>query len=861
MLRAQSKQIRSFSRTLQVRGFFGLNKEAFFGAAAPKGFKNFYPEKDSDEPESDPKKPSDSNSGKTNSNNKKEKSSEKTESTESKVKDIPSFFKFEYTFGNGKKGKNSNNNDDDQRSNIGISLLLSTFVLFLLFRESRHGKEISWQEFQTQLLESGQVDRLIVANKSIARVMVRQTPAGKREGEELVTDTEGRMVRANASTTPDNSQFGYRPETTDSKPARYPTLGVTPGSYSKYYFSIGSVDTFERRLEDAQKSLGIPPQDYVPVMYTSETDYLHEIVKFVPTMLLFGGAFFLIRRMGGASGGGGGGGLGSIFKIGKSPAKRISKEMITTRFADVAGCDEAKKEVMEFVEFLKDSKKFTDLGAKIPKGALLCGPPGTGKTLLARATAGEANVPFFSISGSDFLEMFVGVGPARVRDLFKEARESAPCIIFIDEIDAVGRQRGKGMGGGGNDERENTLNQLLVEMDGFDASTNVVVLAGKYFYIKNIIQFLFIILFIILIQIYLILLQCIGTNRIDILDSALTRPGRFDRKIMVDKPDIGGRKSIFEVHLRSIVLDGDKGEFASRLAALTPGFTGADIANICNEAAINAGRTSKKKVDLGDFEVATDRVIAGLESKKVMSAEEKRIVAYHEAGHAVAGWNLEHADPLLKVTIVPRSSGSLGFAQYLPKEIFLRSKEQILDMVTMALAGRAAEQVVFGRVTTGASDDLRRVTGILYQMVQIYGMNDKVGQLAFPKEEGQWPAERLYSDATAQMIDSEVRILVEDAYKRTLALIESKRDQVELVAQCLLEKETITNADVIRLIGPRPFKGSKEYDEYLSAGGSAWTGIKAPIEDAGKDTEKSKIKPSDSSEKDEDDATPILAPL
>ena len=491
MLRAKShlKQLRSFNRSLQVRGFFGI-RESLFGAA-PKGFKNFYPEKDSDEPEIDPKKTTDSNSStteKTTTTNKKEKSSaDKKEASDQKTKGP--FFSFEYTFGGGggKKGKNSNsNNDDDQKSNIGMSLLLSTFVLFLLYRESRHGKEISWQEFQSQLLESGQVDRLIVANKSIARVMVRQAPAGGRQdGEELVADTEGRMVRAHSSSrsTNDSSQFGYRPESApDSKPTRYPTLGVTPGAYSKYYFSIGSVDTFERRLEDAQKSLGIPPQDYVPVMYTSETDWLHEVVKFVPTMILFGGAYVLMRRMGGGAGGGaGGGGLGSIFKIGKSPAKRISKEMISTRFADVAGCDEAKKEVMEFVEFLKDSKKFTDLGAKIPKGALLCGPPGTGKTLLARATAGEANVPFFSISGSDFLEMFVGVGPARVRDLFKEARESAPCIIFIDEIDAVGRQRGKGMGGGGNDERENTLNQLLVEMDGFDATTNVVVLAGKSF--------------------------------------------------------------------------------------------------------------------------------------------------------------------------------------------------------------------------------------------------------------------------------------------------------------------------------------------------------------------------------------------
>jgi AFG3 family protein len=614
----------------------------------------------------------------------------------------------------------------------------------------------------------------------------------------------------------------------------------------------------------------------------------------VPTLLLIGAMMFLSRGMGGA---GGGGGPGSIFRIGKSPAKKINKENVTTTFADVAGCDEAKKEIIEFVQFLKDPKKFTDLGAKIPKGALLCGPPGTGKTLLAKATAGEANVPFYSISGSDFVEMFVGVGPSRVRDLFKEARENAPCIIFIDEIDAVGRQRGSGRFSGGNDERENTLNQLLVEMDGFDSTANIVVLAG--------------------------------TNRADILDNALKRPGRFDRQITIDAPDLKGRQEIFQIYLKSLKLSlpttvtspstsesasassssttsstektsasgsaaaaaasvpfdaatsttlepppasffsavkekatkassssskqksnsGSKEksstgsskssssnsssssatssaatnevikEYSARLAALTPGFVGADIANICNEAAIIAARKNKKSIGMEDFEAATDRIIGGLESRKVMSLEEKKVVAYHEAGHAIAGWFLEHTDPLLKVTIVPRASGALGFAQYLPKELFLRTKEQLLDRVCMALAGRAAEQVTFGRFTTGAADDLRKVTKIVYMMVKECGMNEKVGQVSFPQEEGSFgSSDRLYSNMTAELIDEEVRNIVEEAYKRTLALMEERKQQVSMVAELLLKKETITNVDIAELIGIRPFSHGKDYDEFLSDG-------------------------------------------
>ena len=378
--------------------------------------------------------------------------------------------------------------------------------------------------------------------------------------------------------------------------------------------------------------------------------------------------------------------------------------------------------------------------------------------------------------------MFVGVGPSRVRDLFKEARESSPCIIFIDEIDAVGRQRGRG-GVGGNDERENTLNQLLVEMDGFETSTGVVVLAG--------------------------------TNRVDILDQALTRPGRFDRQITVDKPDLKGRKQIFKVHLQDITLEDPVDDIAGRLAGLTPGFAGADIANICNEAAIVAARRNAETVSFDDFEKATDRIIGGLESNKIMSKEERNIVAYHEAGHAIAGWFLEHADPLLKVTIIPRSSGALGFAQYLPKEVFLRTQDQIMDIVCMALAGRAAEEIFFGRVTTGASDDLRRVTDLVYSTIQVYGMNERLGQLAFPKDPNAMFDERPYSEKTAKAMDEEAKQIVDEAYNRTLNLLKERKTEVEAVAKLLLDKETITHDDVYELVGARPFKTDKSYDEFV----------------------------------------------
>jgi len=530
----------------------------------------------------------------------------------------------------------------------------------------------------------------------------------------------------------------------------------------------------------------------------------------------------MMRNM---AGGAGGGGMNNIFKIGKSNASMIGKDKkVGVTFKDVAGCDEAKMEIMEFVEFLKAPGKFTKLGAKIPKGALLCGPPGTGKTLLAKATAGEASVPFFSISGSDFIEMFVGVGPSRVRDLFSQARKNAPCIVFIDEIDAVARARGKGGFSGGNDERENTLNQLLVEMDGFDTREGVVVLAG--------------------------------TNRIDILDQAILRPGRFDRQIKVDLPDIKGRKEIFNVHLTNLNVGGDREEVAQRLASLTPGFAGAQIANICNEAAILAARRGLEAIDMDCFEGAVDRVIGGLEKKNsVMTPEELRTVAYHEAGHAIVGWYLEHCDPLLKVTIIPRMSGALGFAQYLPKEMALHSEQQILDRMAMALGGRASEEINFGRITTGASDDLDKVTKMAYAMVSLYGMNPRVGNVSFPPEEGALVPNKRYSEKTAEIIDEEVNKIVSAAYERTKNLLTEKKDAVTAVAEYLLEKETINQHDIENLIGKRPWASPASYEEFLNAAAkkpSAKT-------DKGSDGEGGSDKPEQSSD-DEDAAAANASP-
>uniref|UniRef100_A0A7S1XE91 AAA+ ATPase domain-containing protein n=1 Tax=Compsopogon caeruleus TaxID=31354 RepID=A0A7S1XE91_9RHOD len=587
-------------------------------------------------------------------------------------------------------------------------------------------------------------------------------------------------------------------------------------------FLIGSVSSFEEKLEAAQRTLGIDPRDMIPVYYAEQSSLVEFFSNWLPVILL--GTFLFgsrLRLRSGLSGGawmrnpfgrnsprhpgdkkrtsrsGTTSGSAGIFGVGKANPSvfNVEDREIKTTFKDVAGLDEAKQEIMEFVSYLKHPAKYEELGARIPKGALMHGPPGTGKTLLARATAGEAGVPFLTMSGSDFMEMFVGVGPSRVRDLFSQARELAPCIVFIDEIDAIGRARGRGGMIGGNDERENTLNQLLVELDGFTPNAGVVVFGG--------------------------------TNRIDILDNALLRPGRFDRQISIDPPDIKGRKDIFNVHLKNIRVAEPPGKeaIARRMASLTPGFAGADIANVCNEAALITARNGKEAVDMDDFDAAVDRVIGGLEKRNlVMTPEEKRTVAYHEAGHAVAGWFLEHAMPLLKVSIVPRGTAALGYAQYQPQERNLISELQLRDHMCMALAGRASEDLFFDSVTTGAADDFNRVTQLAYQSVVEWGLGRTIGKLAFAAADGETDRQfyKPYSDRLAQDIDIEVREIVRGAYDRTKQLLEDRKNDVIRVAELLLEQEVLSRDDMITLLGRRPgsSQGNTSYEEILEGSAS-----------------------------------------
>ncbi|XP_042476243.1 ATP-dependent zinc metalloprotease FTSH 3, mitochondrial-like [Macadamia integrifolia] len=636
-----------------------------------------------------------------------------------------------------------------------VALVLSSFS----FGGPRDQKQISFQEFKNKLLEPGLVDQIVVSNKSVAKVYIRSSPriSNQTNDDVIQGSTDGNHSGGNVS------QY-------------------------KYYFNIGSVESFEEKLEEAQEALGIDSHDFVPVTYVSEMVWYQELMRFAPTALVLGSLLYMGRRMQGGFGIGGSGGRGSrgIFNIGKAHVTKLDKNSKNkVYFKDVAGCDEAKQEIMEFVHFLKNPKKYEDLGAKIPKGALLVGPPGTGKTLLAKATAGESGVPFLSISGSDFMEMFVGVGPSRVRNLFTEARQCAPSIIFIDEIDAIGRARGRGGLTGANDERESTLNQLLVEMDGFGTTAGVVVLAG--------------------------------TNRPDILDKALLRPGRFDRQISIDKPDIKGRDQIFQVYLKKLKLDNEPSYFSQRLAALTPGFAGADIANVCNEAALIAARSEGTLITMQHFEAAIDRIIGGLEKRnRVISKLERRTVAYHESGHAVAGWFLEHAEPLLKVTIVPRGTAALGFAQYVPNENLLMTKEQLFDMTCMTLGGRASEQVLLGKISTGAQNDLEKVTKMTYAQVAVYGFSDKVGLLSFPPREDAFEMMKPYSSKTGAIIDNEVRDWVAKAYERTVQLIEEHKEHVAQIAELLLEKEVLHQEDLIKVLGERPFKSAElsNYDRF-----------------------------------------------
>ena len=632
-----------------------------------------------------------------------------------------------------------------QRPNYPIWIIVTLLALILgvtYFNKSNSTVKIDQRRFDKMLSEGDVKEVILIAQQNRAEI----------------------TLTAEALEKP-----AYRNELEERNP--FPMM-----SGPHYLLKILDAKVFVDDFNEAQNDL--PESERIGYEVEERSDVVGWLFQWGFLFLLLFGFWFLMRRMAG-----GGGPGGQIFNIGKSRAALFDAEnKVNVTFDNVAGLDEAKEEVREIVDFLKNPSKYTNLGGKIPKGALLIGTPGTGKTLLAKAVAGEAGVPFFSLSGSDFVEMFVGVGAARVRDLFKQAKEKAPCIIFIDEIDAVGRARGKGAMPGSNDERENTLNSLLAEMDGFSTDSGVIILAA--------------------------------TNRPDVLDSALLRPGRFDRQISIDKPDIVGREAIFKVHLKP--LKTSKNINPKKLAAQTPGFAGAEIANICNEAALIAARRDKKVIETQDFHDAIDRVIGGLEKKnKIISPEEKEIVAYHEAGHAVAGWFLEHADPLVKVSIVPRGVAALGYAQYLPKEQFLYRTEQMLDQMCMALGGRAAEEVVFGKISTGAQNDLERITKMAYSMVTVYGMNEKLGNVSFyDSRQPDYNFTKPYSEATAQTIDEEVRQLIERAYERTKKLLTDKREQLEALAQQLLDKEILFQNDLERLIGKRPFARPTSYQEY-----------------------------------------------
>jgi cell division protease FtsH len=631
-------------------------------------------------------------------------------------------------------------------------IIFLTIIFWNFYRTvGSAGIETDQQKFYAMVLQGDVAKIKTVGNKEIVRVFIKPD-----------------SLKAKAA---------YYKQILNLKPEdkNYEAAVAIKADQPQLFFNIVDDKTFALQMIEFYKNHPTVPQ--IVDNPEKEGEFFGQLIQtLLPILLIVLLFVMMMRKVGGPGGGGAGGG---IFSIGKSKATLFEKgTRVNINFGDVAGLDEAKVEVMEIVDFLKNPKKYTALGGKIPKGALLVGPPGTGKTLLAKAVAGEAQVPFFSLSGSDFVEMFVGVGASRVRDLFKQAREKAPCIIFIDEIDAIGRARGKNMMMS-NDERENTLNQLLVEMDGFGTDLGIIILAA--------------------------------TNRPDVLDTALLRPGRFDRQISIDRPDLVGREAIFKVHLGPIKISETLD--IHKLAEQTPGFAGADIANVCNEAALIAARKGKASVDMSDFQDAIDRVIGGLEKKnKIISPEEKEIIAYHEAGHAICGWYLEHAYPLLKVTVVPRGTAALGYAQYTPKEQYLYNTDQLMDQICMTLGGRASEDIFFGKISTGASNDLQQITKIAYSMITVYGMNDKVGNISYydPNQENVFT--KPFSEETGKMIDEEVRKLIDKAYQITKKLLTEKKGDVEKLAKELLKKEVLFKSDVEALIGKRPYEEKKTLD-------------------------------------------------
>ena len=639
----------------------------------------------------------------------------------------------------GKKKVQKKKNEAPRFNLYWIYGIIAFFMISMLFTNdlSSSSQETDRRTLIYEYLKNKDVDRIeIIQNKSIANIYIKESALTERRHEAV------------------------------SKPVFGEGLNKGP----HYIIKIGTSEVFEAKIEEAQEEFQFTKSENVQVFYNNESSIWDSFWAWMPFIFLILVWVFFMRRM---SGGGAGGAGSQIFNIGKSQAKLFDNESdVKTTFNDVAGLEGAKEEVQEIVNFLKNPDKYTKLGGKIPRGALLVGPPGTGKTLLAKAVAGEAKAPFFSLSGSDFVEMFVGVGASRVRDLFKKAKEKAPAIIFIDEIDAIGRARGKNQVTGSNDERENTLNQLLTEMDGFGTNDHVIVVAA--------------------------------TNRADILDRALVRAGRFDRQIYVDLPELTERKEIFSVHLKPLKTNKDLD--VDFLASQTPGFSGADIANMCNEAALIAARQDKKHVEKQDFLDAVDRIIGGLEKKnKIISKKEREVIAFHEAGHATVSWMLEHAAPLVKVTIVPRGK-SLGAAWYLPEERQITNKEQMMDEMCATLGGRAAEQIIFGKVSTGALSDLEKVTRQATAMVTVYGLSDKIGNISYYDSSGQNSGfNKPYSEQTARTIDEEVKALSEQAYANALEVLEQHKDSLTKLAQELLTKEVIFKEDLEKIFGKRPW--------------------------------------------------------